>query len=162
MFPDQDARERDGMVIELVGPERYPGAIRSASDLIQRYQLEKEVIIGLPVVGADKEATFARADFFVCPSHHEGLPLTIIEAMASGLPIVGTNVGGIPDLVTHGLNGLLVEREQPGQLAESLRQLSGDEAMRIRMGEQGYSRACQNHDIERYVDRLLQVYQEAV
>jgi glycosyltransferase involved in cell wall biosynthesis len=162
MVPDLEASERDGEVIELVGPELYPGAIRSVNELIQRYKLEKRVVIGLPVVGADKEATFARADFFVCPSHHEGLPLTIIEAMASGLPIVGTNVGGIPDLVTHGLNGLLVEREQPGQLAKYLLQLIGDDALRIRMGEQGYTRACQNHDIERYIDRLLNVYQEVV
>lgn len=157
-----EKNERNRVFMELIGPELYPGAIQAVGDLIRHHQLDGWVLIGSPVVGVAKEEAYARADFFVCPSHHEGMPLTIIEAMASGLPIVGTRVGGIPDLVMDGLNGLLVEREHPAELADRLLRLCRDEGLRARMGQECYDRACQNHDMEKYAGRLLQVYQQVV
>ena len=57
------------------------------------------------------------------PSYHEGMPISVIEAMAAGLPVIATHVGGIPDLVTDGENGLLVSPGQPEELAAALAEL---------------------------------------
>ena len=63
------------------------------------------------------------ADLYVCPSLEDNLPNTVMEAMACGLPVIGTNVGGIPDMVKEGVNGYLVEPGEPAALADALQQM---------------------------------------
>ncbi|MBN1844207.1 MAG: glycosyltransferase family 4 protein [Sedimentisphaerales bacterium] len=77
---------------------------------------------------------YAAADIFVNASLNEGLPLTLIEAMAAGLPIVAAPVGGIPELITHRRNGLLL-RPDRGDLAGQLRHLIQDPGLRRRLGQ---------------------------
>jgi len=72
----------------------------------------------------------AAADIFVLPSLSEGFPVTLLEAMASGLPIVTTRVGGLPDIIKDGENGFLVEPENPQQIADKLQLLLHDEELR--------------------------------
>jgi glycosyltransferase involved in cell wall biosynthesis len=74
-------------------------------------------------------ALLRRAELFVLPSHREGLPLALLEAMACGRPVVATSVGGIPDLVQHGVNGWLVPPSQPAELADTLVRALGDRAL---------------------------------
>lgn len=76
----------------------------------------------------------AETDVFLLPSILEGQPLVIVEAMAYGCPIVSTNVGGIPELITDGVNGLLCPPEDPGCLAAKITLLIGDPALRERLG----------------------------
>lgn len=75
------------------------------------------------------------ADIFVLPSLQEGLPLALLEAMASGLPVLATTVGGIPDVVRDGTNGLLVPAGDGPALRDALVRLLGDRALRLRLGE---------------------------
>ncbi|MCB1842310.1 MAG: glycosyltransferase family 4 protein, partial [Halioglobus sp.] len=72
-------------------------------------------------------------DVFVFPSLHEGLGSTLLDAMSFGLPIVATNVGGIPDIVTHGVNGLLIEPERPEALLAAILRINQDESLRSGM-----------------------------
>jgi glycosyltransferase involved in cell wall biosynthesis len=74
------------------------------------------------------------ADVYVCPSLEDNLPNTVMEAMACGLPVIATNVGGIPDMVEDGVNGYLVEPNDPAALAEALRRLLGNRGKLQEMG----------------------------
>ncbi|HHT25635.1 MAG TPA: glycosyltransferase family 4 protein [Firmicutes bacterium] len=100
------------------------------------------------------------ADIFVLPSYSEGMPLTVLEAMAAGKPIVATRVGGIPELIEHDVTGVLVEPRQPRILAAALHHLAQDPARRERL-----SRAAKTHVTTHFTDtemvrRLLLVYQQ--
>jgi len=86
-------------------------------------------------------------DIFVLPSRFEGLPLTILEAMASGLPVVATRVGGVPELVEDGVNGFLVEPQSPAELAAAIRRLVEDADLRRRMGQAGRKIAVERFDL---------------
>ncbi len=73
-------------------------------------------------------AFLAAADVFVLPSRNEGFPLALLEAGAAGLPVVATRVGGVPELISHGDNGLLVAPEDPAAMAAALQRLLDDPA----------------------------------
>ena len=72
----------------------------------------------------------AGCDLFCLASHHEGLPVAVMGAMALGLPVVATDVGGLRELVTDGVQGRLVAPHEPGRLAEALVELLTDEPAR--------------------------------
>jgi len=84
------------------------------------------------------------ADLLCLPSYTEGTPNVVKEAMASGLPIVATTVGGIPDLVKHGETGLLFEPGNVGELRLCLAKLVDDAALRLRMGAAGHARISES------------------
>ena len=92
--------------------------------------------------GGEKDAYFKQADIFAFPTFYgnETFGLVNLEAMDYKLPIVTTNIGGIPDIVTNGENGFVNEPEDADSLAESLCKLLGDESLRQKMGEAGYQR----------------------
>lgn len=77
----------------------------------------------------------AQTDIFALPSVLEGQPLVVVEAMAYECPIVATKVGGVPELIENGVNGLLCPPKEPGQLAQSLCELMDDPALRMRLGQ---------------------------
>jgi glycosyltransferase involved in cell wall biosynthesis len=90
---------------------------------------------------------YADADIFALPSRGDCTPLAIAEAMASGLPIVATTVGSIPDMVRHGHNGLLVPPGRADQLTDALSVLVADGPMRSRFGGASRVLAAQEHDM---------------
>ena len=103
----------------------------------------------------DVAAILAAADVFVLPSHFEGLPMSVIEAMLTGLPVVATDIRGPREQVIGGVTGLIVPARQAPPLAEALRQLTADPAMRAAMGEAGRIRALDLYVEEKVVTRTL-------
>jgi len=91
----------------------------------------------------------ARSGVFVLPSRTEGLSLTILEAMASGLPVLATRVGGNPEVVEDGVTGLLVPPGDPEALAAALLRLWNDPDLRQQMGQAGRQRVEQHFDVRR-------------
>ena len=89
----------------------------------------------------DVHAVLAAADIFVLPSYFEGLPMSVIEAMLTGLPVVASNIAGPREQVVDGETGFLVPVRQVEPLAAALRQLTQDSALRARMGAAGRERA---------------------
>lgn len=89
----------------------------------------------------DPAAVVAGADAFTLASLHEGLPIALLEAMALGVPPVVTSVGGIPEVVTDGVDGSLVEPGDPAALAAKYRELAADPPLRRRIGEAAAARA---------------------
>jgi glycosyltransferase involved in cell wall biosynthesis len=98
-------------------------------------------------------------DVFALSSDHEGLPISLIEAMALGRPVVATRVGGIPEVIKDGLQGYLVAAEDVEGFGRRVIQLLEDPALRSAMGAEGRIRA-QAFDIRRAVARMEQIYEE--
>jgi glycosyltransferase involved in cell wall biosynthesis len=95
------------------------------------------------------------ADIFTLPSHREGMPRSIIEAMLSGLPVVATDIRGSREEVVDGKTGLLVPVKDPAALASALQSLTTDPALRVQMGRAGLARARTLYDEKRVIDRQL-------
>jgi glycosyltransferase involved in cell wall biosynthesis len=91
--------------------------------------------------GDAKAALLRAASVFVLPSHFEALPMALLEAMAAGLPVVATRVGGIPDVIDDGRDGVLVPPGDPDALARALDDLLGDPARRRALGHEARRRA---------------------
>ncbi|NHN90901.1 glycosyltransferase [Acetobacter sicerae] len=89
----------------------------------------------------DIPAILAAADIFTLPSHFEGLPMSIIEAMLSGLPVVATNIRGSREQVVQDETGLLVPAGESASLADALNRLVRDQSLRMKMGKAGHMRA---------------------
>ena len=96
----------------------------------------------------------ADTDVFVLPSYAEGVPVTLMEAMGSGLPVVATQVGGVSELVEHGTNGFIVRPGDADELADRISTLLGDPALRQRMGSAGRSKVESDFSNEREAARL--------
>jgi glycosyltransferase involved in cell wall biosynthesis len=108
----------------------------------------------------DVPAILARVDALVHPSHAEGLPNAILEAMAASRPVVATRVGGIPDVVGHGQTGFLVPRQDPPALATALRELLGDRERATAMGRAGRRRIEEGYALEHALERHDALYEE--
>ena len=87
-------------------------------------QLEVDDLIDWVGFTRDVEAQLAQMDLFVLPSlFGEGLPMVVLESMAAGVPVVATSVEGVPEAIRDGIDGLLVEPDDAGQLADAIRTL---------------------------------------
>jgi glycosyltransferase involved in cell wall biosynthesis len=103
----------------------------------------------------DIPALLAAADIFTLPSRFEGLPMSVIEAMLTGLPVVASNVRGPDEQVIEGITGLKVPVGDPVALAAALRQLTLDPALRSAMGEAGRQSALERYDEAKVLARTL-------
>lgn len=99
------------------------------------------------------------ADVFVLPSNYEGLPMSLIEAMGTGLPIIATAVGGVPDMLTDGESAWLVENDE-GSVAAALSFAAAHEAERERLGRAALRRS-RDFSAERMAEEYVRIYREA-
>jgi glycosyltransferase involved in cell wall biosynthesis len=130
-----------------------------------RDELEREIgrlglegTIALLGERADVGELLAAADVFVLPSRSEGMPMSVLEAMAAGLPVVASDVGGVAELVADGATGLLVPAGEPAALARALARLLDDRALRERMGAAGRARARDRFDLPELRAAHLELY----
>ena len=105
----------------------------------------------------DAVRVLAGCDIFALASHFEGLPVALMEALALGLPVAATAVGGIPDAITDGREGFLVEPGRPADLADGLLRLAKDDSLRAQLSEASYRRGS-DFDIGRAVGQIEGVY----
>jgi glycosyltransferase involved in cell wall biosynthesis len=101
---------------------------------------------------------YAAFDTLVLPSGNEGTPVSAIEALAAGRPVVATRVGGVPDVVRDGEDGFLVEAGATDDLADRLERLARDPALRERMGKEGRARVLPRYAVDRLVDDVDRLY----
>lgn len=102
---------------------------------------------------------FAAADLFVLPSLFEGTPLTLVEAMHAGLPVVTTETCGMRDVVRDGENGLLVPLRSPSSIVSAVERLIGDERLRARLGTAARAEAAERYTWERVAAPVVEVYE---
>jgi glycosyltransferase involved in cell wall biosynthesis len=115
----------------------------------------------------DIPSYFAATDIVVVPSIHfdgyvDGLPNVALEAMAAGRPLIATRVGGLPQVVQHGMNGLLVDERDAGGLADAIVELAGQPQLRRRMGETGRSMVETSLNWKSVGRRFSEVYERVV
>jgi glycosyltransferase involved in cell wall biosynthesis len=104
------------------------------------------------------EPHLAALDAFVLPSLWEGMPIALLEAMAMGLPVIASAVGGTPEAVAHGRTGLLVPSGDPRALADAIAELARDAAARERMGHAAREEARARFSVERMVGEIEEAY----
>ncbi len=150
----------DNAVLHLVGGEGEPGILENIKASISQYAISHKVKLHGTQVGEEKQRFLEMADIFVLPSHAEGLPLALLEAMATGLPSVATTVGGIPEVMANGKEGLLVAPGQPRQLALAIDTLVKDPTMRRRMGESAKQRCIAVFSIDSIAQQLAGIYRQ--
>ena len=110
------------------------------------------------VSGDEREALFERAAVYCLPSKNEGLPMSVLEAMARGIPTVATPVGGIPQVIENGTTGFLVKVDDVEALAEKLMLLLGNSTLRETVGTASRETIKRSFSIARSVDEIVEVY----
>jgi colanic acid/amylovoran biosynthesis glycosyltransferase len=119
--------------IELVIVGTGPLGEQLTADVVRRGLTDAIKLVG--AVGQDELPTwYAWADVFCLPSFSEGLPVVLMEAMLSELPVVTTVIAGIPELVKHDQNGLLVPPGRPDEIADALQRLAAEPQLRAQLG----------------------------
>jgi glycosyltransferase involved in cell wall biosynthesis len=103
---------------------------------------------------------YQAATVFVLPSYYEGLPTSLLEAMACGVPVVTTNVGSIPEIVQNNQNGIIVPKGDPRAIAEAVLNLLKDKQKRLRIGRAARKTVELRYDWNKLVDRLIGYYKE--
>lgn len=147
----------ESLRVVLVGDGPMNNELRQ---LVETLSLKNSV--WLPGDRKDIPELLRLMDIFVLPSLAEGISNTVLEAMATGLPVVATNVGGNPELIEEGYNGLLVDVDDPQQLAEAILTLVNDPVLREKMGINGSDRVRQVFDWHNTVSEYVSVYDHAL
>jgi glycosyltransferase involved in cell wall biosynthesis len=104
---------------------------------------------------------YAASNLFLFPSRHEGMPNAVLEAMASGLPVIATRIAGNEELVVDGQTGFLVPVEDAAALREALRDLLADDGKRARMGRAARARVEQEYGWQRAATQYLSILEKA-
>jgi glycosyltransferase involved in cell wall biosynthesis len=125
-------------------------------DAVRRHGLDQHVLF----LGQqdDVPKLMGTADILALTSRFEGLPLVVLEAMAAGIPVVATRVGGTEEAVRHGITGLLVEPGRPAEVAAALIEVLGNPAWAAQLGERGRIRAQRCFSAERMARETLALY----
>lgn len=145
--------------VQLAGNEGEPGfADRLRAEIADRGLSERIQLLG-PVVGPAKDRLLLQVDGFVLPSLAEGLPMSLLEAMAARLPVVATTVGAIPEVIEQWREGLLVPPNDPGALAAALDQLAQlPLEQTTAMGQAAYDKYRAHYSVDAMAHNLLKLY----
>jgi glycosyltransferase involved in cell wall biosynthesis len=172
-----------GTVANLRATKGYPDLLAGARRVVDRVPAVRFVAVGRGPLEAelrrqaeqlglgdrfsflgfrpDAVRVMSAFDVFCLPSHHEGLPVALMEALALGLPVVATRVGGVAELVTDGVDAVLVPAGEPATLADALVALAQDPARRGALGRAACARA-DALDAATAARAIEAVYREAV
>lgn len=135
----------------LLDPVRRQASLTSVAERVH-----------FPGYVTDVPGFLAALDVFVSAPLSEGLGNAAIEAMATGLPVVSTAVGGVPEVVEDGVTGLLARPGDAEALTDAMARLARDPALRMRLGEAGRERAVEQFSQDRMLERTAAVYREAL
>lgn len=142
-----------GARLVLVGDGPETEALRRLADL-----LGVSESVDFPGMVSDVAPVLREASIYVQPSHQEGLPNAVLEAMAARLPVVATRVSGNEDVIDHGRSGLLVPPGDPQALAAALQVLLDDSAQRERLGRAAAAEVRRGFDTSQVLTALLKIY----
>ena len=141
----------------LVGKKTSDSFYQKISKQIEFFGLKEKVVFAGN--RSDIPEILKASDLFILPSRSEGTPAALIEAMASGLPCIATNAGGMPEVITNGDNGYLFEKENVDELADKINSIALDPDLKIRFITNA-QKDLHKFSIEKYVDNVFNHYQD--
>lgn len=136
------------------------------STSIKKHGLSQKVSLIGSVIDEKVDPLLASASIFVLPcikakdGDMDGIPVVLMEAMSSGLPVVSTNISGIPELVEDGVAGYLVPPNNPTELAKAIKRLLDNPPLRTKMGEKGAEKIVHEFNVKTNVKRLMNLWEE--
>ncbi|MCP4249266.1 MAG: glycosyltransferase family 4 protein [bacterium] len=153
-------RERGiGFRLTIAGPEERPGQADQLADGIRANRLEACVEFVGTVTGSAKDDLLRQCDCLVLPSRAEGLPLTLLEAGAGGMPVLATTVGAIPEVISGTRFGRLVPPEDATALSAAMADLAADGSLRTALGEALAHRIAQHYSLQNQSSLLADLYE---
>ena len=141
-------------VIVGTGPEK-----ERLEGLVKKLNIEDKVIFTGFVSHGEKLSLFSSCDIFAFHSNYESFGIVLVEAMASGKPVISTDVGAIPEIVDDGKTGIIVPPGDSKALAEAILRLVRDRDLRMKMGMEGRKKAEREYDWDRIVERYEKIYE---
>ena len=163
-IPSVTARHPDVQV--LIAGRWENGSLKNrVSAFIRENKLEDKVRFLGVVTGEEKAKLFKGADLFVYPTYFhlgEGQPVAILEAMASGLPVITTDRGSIKEMIIDGQNGFIVPASSPGEIAEKVGLLIADRSLREKMATRNRSLTREKFNLGQYVEGVANSAEKAV
>lgn len=111
---------------------------------------------------SDVERWYPAFDVFVLPSLTEGTPMALLEAMSHGLPVIASKVGGVPDIVKSGTNGLLVRPGNAPEIADAIYMLYEDENLRLKLGREALATVQIQYSVEQWIKKIEAEYRRIV
>lgn len=156
---EQCAREKVPVRFVFAGKFYSEEEQKAFGSRLAKFKIEDYVnYIGV-VSGEKKRTLLKESDVFVLPTYypHEGQPITILEAMAAGMPVICTAHAGIPDLVKDGRNGIFVPPMQPEKITEAVKRLEKDRPLMRKMAEMNAAEVKEKYTEERYLENIISV-----
>ena len=141
--------------VDIVGP----GEIEEVTRLIQTHNLQQFITLHGPKRGVEKYPFFQQASVFVLASYAEGLPIAILEALAAGLVVISTEVGGIPDVIRPDDNGFLIEPGDTTALAQAMQRILQNKQLQQTIAHNNRKLAFETYNIERCAEKVFHIYQ---
>jgi glycosyltransferase involved in cell wall biosynthesis len=147
--------------------DRYPqvklllcgdGDLAEAQAVSTRLGINARVAFMGWVQGAAKATLLRTATVFVLPSYNEGLPMSVLEAMSYGMPIIASRVGGVPEAIDNEMDGLLIKPGDVDALTASLNRLLADKGLRHRLGEAARSKVERAFSIDVVAPKIKEIY----
>jgi glycosyltransferase involved in cell wall biosynthesis len=135
------------------------GQIEAAEKLIAELNLQGRAVLAGWVVGDAKVELLRSSSIYILPSYNEGLPMSVLEAMAAGLAVITTTVGGIPELMTDGVDGVLIEPGDKAALANAMASLLRDRQLRLQLADAGRQRVKDHYSDGAVLPMLHDLYQ---
>lgn len=131
---------------------------KAVQNLVHEFGVEKNVVFPGWIRGTQKDEQLRDADVFFLPSYNEGMPMSILDAMGYGLPIVSTNVGGIPEIVLEGKNGYCCNPGDIENIAKAIFNILGSEKMLKSYSEKSFQMVENQYSLFTHLNKLKQVY----
>jgi ribosomal protein S18 acetylase RimI-like enzyme len=147
----------DRYVVFVIGPDDTSKGDSLPAELVERARADGVRFLGMRT---DVDDLYRALDIFVLPSHREGFPRAAMEAAASGLPVVATDIRGCREVVEDGVNGLLVPVRDPASLAKAIQAIGDEPDLRAKMGAAGDQRARRLFDESAIVGIVLDTYRQ--
>lgn len=143
-------------IINLYGD----GEINKVQNTLKKEGMEDFFVVHGWIKNELMKEIYANNDILVLPSYYEGLPLSVLEGMANGLPIISTIVGGIPEAITNGYNGYLIKPGDVNELALVMEKLINNLDLRKKFGSRSVEIIIEKFSVDKVEEQLMRLYKE--
>ena len=146
------------MKIIIIGPEGRAGEYDKIIANITEKDIQSRIEVYKEKSHSELTPFYESADVFLLPSYFEGLPYTILEAMAHGLPVIATNVGAIPEVIEEGINGFLINPGDIDDLTKKIETLITNKALIEEIGKNNRRKIADKYSMDKQVENYKNLY----